>query len=132
MIQCGAMLRLNRSDPEIRKLDVESQKLDDAWTKFRDILPPSARLELARSPAHFENIVSVMEGIENEWQQKKEKGAWGSTKQYLRRVSNTIHSHKTLLQVLPADSQYVSIFCGAIQTLIKVRVAPIVTHESDV
>lgn len=73
-----------------------------------------------------------MEGIENEWQQKKEKGAWGSTKQYLRRVSNTIHSHKTLLQILPADSHYVSIFCGSIQTLIKVGVTPIVSHESDV
>ena len=131
MIQCGARLRLNRSDPEIRKLEVESQKLDDAWTKFRDILPPSARLELARPPAHFENVVSVMEGIENEWQQKKEKGAWGSTKKYLRRVSSTIHSHKTLLQILPADSHYISIFCGTIETLIKVREASIAIQKSD-
>ena len=113
----------DRSDPDIRKLDVERQRLDDAWTQFRHILPPDARVELARRPVEFQDVVSVMKGIENEWQQKKEKGAWGSTKKYFRRVSNTLHSHSTLLQVLPADSQYASIFCGTLQSLIKVRLA---------
>ena len=109
-----------RSDPEIRKLDIEGQKLDDAWTRFRDILPPDARIDLAKRPAAFEDVINVMKGIEHEWQQKKERGAWGSTKKYLRRVSGTIHSHSTLLKILPADSQYASIFCGTLLTLIKV------------
>ncbi len=79
---------------------------------------------MARRPVEFGDVVNVMKGIENEWQQKKEQGAWGSTKKYLRRVSSTIHSHSTLLQILPADSQYASIFCGTVQTLIKVRLLP--------
>ena len=111
----------DRSDPDIRKLDVERQKLNDAWTQFCHILPPDARVELARRPADFDDIVNVMKGIENDWQEKKEKGSWGSTKKYIRRVSSTIHSHSTLLKILPADSQYASIFCGTLQTLIKVR-----------
>lgn len=106
-------------DAEIRKLDVERQKLNDAWIQFRHTLPPDARVELARRPAEFADVVNVMKMIEEEWQQKKEKGAWGSTKKYLRRVSSTMNSHSTLLKVLPADSQYASIFCGTLQTLIK-------------
>ena len=110
----------HRSDPDIRTLDVERQKLNDAWIQFRHILPPNASIESARRPADFEDVVNVMKGIEDEWQQKREKGAWGITKKYLRRVGSTINSHSTLLKVLPSDSQYASIFCGTLQTLLKV------------
>lgn len=99
---------------------MERQKLDDAWSQFQNTLPLDARVETIGRPAEFEDVVNVVKGIETEWQQKKEKGAWGSTKKYLRRISGTIHSHSTLLKILPADSQYASIFCGTLLTLIKV------------
>ena len=110
-------------------LDVERQKLNNTWTQFREFLPPDARAELARRPANFEDVVNMMKGIEDEWQQKREKGTWGITKKYLRRVGTTINSHSTLLKVLPADSHYVSIFCGTVQTLIKVRLVSLI-HKS--
>ena len=83
-----------------------------------------------RRSVDFEDVVSVMKGLENQWQQKKDRGTWGSTKKCLRRVCGAIDSHSTLLKVLPADSQYASVFCGTLQTLIKVGSSSMICKSS--
>ena len=100
---------------------MEREKLENAWTHFRDALPNDAKVEAVNRPVNFADIIKLMNNIEKEWQGKKGKGAWGSTKRYCRRVCGNINSHSTLFKVLPAESQYASVFCGTLQTLIKIR-----------
>ena len=108
-------------DPEIARLDVEGNTLSDAWAQFRDKLPLDAQIEFAQRPQTFEDVITVVQEIEGKWQQKKQKGAWGRTRTCFRRVCTMLESHSNLLEILPSNSQYASIFCGTLQTLIKVR-----------
>ncbi len=108
-------------DPNIARLDIEGNTLSDAWAQFRDKLPLDAQIQFAQRPQTFEDVISVVQEIEEKWQEKKHKGAWGRTKTCFRRVCTMLESHSNLLEILPSNSQYASIFCGTLQTLIKVR-----------
>ncbi|KAL6721677.1 hypothetical protein ACLMJK_000781 [Lecanora helva] len=106
-------------DPEIQKLDIQGNALSQAWDQFKAKLPPEEQIEFAKRPQNFQDVINVVGKVEEAWQQKKKKGVFGHTKRYFRRICTVINSHSTLLEMLPSSSQYVSIFCGTLQTLIK-------------
>ncbi len=45
----------------------------------------------------------------------------GKTRHYFDRFCNNLSSHSTILEVLPSQNQYLSIFCGVVKTLLKVN-----------
>ena len=108
------------SDPEIEKLDIQGNALSEAWAHFKGKLPPEEQIEFAKRPQEFADVINVVRKVEEHWQQKKKKGVSGHAKRYFRRVCTKLDSHSTLLEILPSGSQYASVFCGTLQTLIKV------------
>ena len=108
-------------DSEISKLDVESEALKGAWVQFKNVLPNDNQVELEHKPATVEDVIGVVRQIETNWQKRKQTGVWGKTKTCLRGVCNVMKAHSTLLELLPSESQYASVFCGTLKTLIQVR-----------
>jgi len=59
----------------------------------------------------------------------------GKTRQYFDKICSNLSSHSAILEVLPNQSQYLSIFCGVVKTLLKVKLwfavlyTPQVTYE---
>ena len=110
------------SDPKTRSLDIEGNELNKAWDQFRNTLPLEERVQFEKRAQTVADVVKVVEDVEREWRQKKRKGFSGQTKTWFRKICNTLDSHSTLLELLPSSSQYASVFCGTLQTLIKVSV----------
>ena len=122
---CGGRLlttKLSVSDPKTRSLDIEGNELNKAWGKFRNTLPLEEQVQFEKRAQTVADVINVVENVEREWRYKKRKGFSGQAKTYFRKICNTLGSHSTLLELLPSGSQYASVFCGTLQTLIKVSV----------
>lgn len=117
------------SDPDMKTLDDQGSALNEAWTQFKAKLPPEDQIDFSKGPQNFEHVIKIIQKVEDDWQRKKKKGFMGLTKIRFRKVCTTLASHSTLLEVLPSGSQYASVFCGTLQTLIKVRAVLIPVFE---
>lgn len=122
--QCKASYPLtskNDREPEIARLDVESNELTKIWALLREKLPPDRQVQFAKRPQEIGDVVSLVGQIGDEWQTERQKGVSGRTKASFRRMCSGLGSHSNLLNILPSSSHYVSIFCGTLQTLIQVE-----------
>lgn len=120
---CGGRLlttKLSISDPKIRSLDIEGNQLNKAWDNFRNTLPLEDRVQFEKRAQTVADVINLVEDVERVWRHKKRKGFSGQAKTCFRKICNTLGSHSTLLELLPSGSQYASVFCGTLQTLIKV------------
>ena len=115
------LILVGNREPEIAKLDVESNELTKAWALLREKLPCDLQLKFAQRPQEIEDVFGLVRQIENEWQAEKGKGVSGRTKTSFRKMCSVLGSHSNLLSILPSSSQYASVFCGTLQTLIQVR-----------
>ncbi|KAL9594655.1 MAG: hypothetical protein Q9219_006916 [cf. Caloplaca sp. 3 TL-2023] len=106
-------------EPEIAKLDVESNELAKAWALLRERLPSDQRVRFAERPQDIEDVLDLVRRMENDWQVEKQKGVSGRTKAFFRRMCSRLGSHSNMLNILPSSSHYASIFCGTLQTLIQ-------------
>ena len=68
----------------------------------------------------FDDIIATVSGAEKQWKEK-DRSANGKVQSLFHSFCKTLSSHSNLFEMLPNQSQYCSIFCGAIKTLIKVR-----------
>jgi len=108
-------------DPGRALLDTEGNELSRTWQKFRDVLPAEDRVKFAKRPAKLDDVFMVVQEADNKWQTQKDEGKLGKTKIIFRKICKSLESHSQMLEILPASSQYVSIFYGTLQSLIKVR-----------
>ncbi|KAL8827475.1 MAG: hypothetical protein Q9170_006999 [Blastenia crenularia] len=106
-------------EPEIAKLDVESNELTKAWALLREKLPSDQQIRFAERPQEIGDVISLVSKMENDWQLEKQKGVSGRSKMFFRRMCSRLDSHSNLLNILPSSSHYASVFCGTLQTLIK-------------
>ena len=66
------------------------------------------------------DLKRIIENVQASWKAKQE-GTQRTAAERLRQVLETIHVHQTFLKILPESNTYVSIFCGSLQVLKKVR-----------
>ena len=126
------LIYMGNREPEIARLDVESNELTKAWALLREKLPSDLQFKFAQRPQGIEDVFSLVRQIENEWQAEKRKGVSGRTKTSFRKMCSVLGSHSNLLGILPSSSHYASVFCGTLQTLIQVRllVLDVVTTDN--
>lgn len=65
--------------------------------------------------------MNVVAGVSAKWDAKEETPS-GKVKGWLRKLCSGLNSHSTVLQLLPKDSEYVSIIAGAVTLIIKVSI----------
>lgn len=111
-------------EPEIAKLDEARNALLNAWAQLREKLPAEQQAQIAQRPLQVEDVVNVVRKIEKNWQLERQKGIFGRMKGHLHRLCSGLASHSNLLQLLPSSSEYTSVFCGTLQTLIQVNQFP--------
>lgn len=56
------------------------------------------------------------------WNKKRLKGSRGKTAMNFHKVCGTLDAHSNALGMLPQSSQYVSIFTGALTTVVQVSI----------
>ncbi|KAL8859318.1 MAG: hypothetical protein Q9178_004256 [Gyalolechia marmorata] len=109
-------------EPEIAKLDVESNELTKAWALLREKLPSDQQINFAERPQEVGDVISLVHKMGDEWQVERQKGVSGRAKASFRRMCSRLNSHSNLLNILPSSSHYASVFCGTLQTLIQASV----------
>ncbi|KAL3426802.1 phytanoyl- dioxygenase family protein [Phlyctema vagabunda] len=78
--------------------------------------------QVGREPT-MNDILEAAEQARNEWTDKKRITINGTNAQvYLQKFTSTLNGHQFFFELLPTQSQYCSIFYGAIKTLIKASI----------
>lgn len=62
----------------------------------------------------------IVEDLMVRLEHKQEKGTFRRVTKHLRTFCNTIKSHSTALKMLPSSNDYVSVFYGALATVLQV------------
>lgn len=109
------------SDSDIALLDIESQNLRDAKEEFYKILPADDRFEGSRSKQDPAAVVVLVNSAIQGWEKKHESSKFGKAKKLFHKVCSSIDQHSTLLEILPQQNEYVALFYGTVQVVIKVR-----------
>lgn len=103
-------------------IDVESKKLRDQWLIFEQQSPSEERLDLSCDEPTAQGIVKMVEGMRRAWAAKRSKGFMGKALEQFHRFCHTLDSHSTLITLLPQGNEYVSLFTGSLNAIIKVNV----------
>ncbi len=74
-------------------------------------------------PLSIRDVIKSVEDAESHWRSKP-RLAHGKAQSGFHRFCRTLDTHSNLLECLPSQNQYLSIFCGVTTTLIKVRLLP--------
>lgn len=75
-------------------------------------------------PLGIQDIIKSIEDAESHWRSKP-RLAHGRVQSGFHRFCRILDIHSNLLECLPSQNQYLSIFCGVTTTLIKVRLLSI-------
>jgi hypothetical protein len=101
-------------------LRVESSRLKEKWAAFYNSCSPEDTLDLATSEPAIEGVLAMVGQMQTAWESHR-RGTWrDKAMRMFHKFCGGIDSHKTLLQILPQGSEYVSIFMGTVSVVIKV------------
>ena len=89
------------SEPEIAKLDVESNELTKAWALLREKLPSDQQINFPERPQEVGDVISLVHQMGDEWQVERQKGVSSRAKASFRRMYSRLNSHSNLLKILP-------------------------------
>lgn len=64
----------------------------------------------------------MVEDIRRAWAAKRSKGFMGKALDQFHRFCHTLNSHSALIAVLPEGNEYVSLFTGSLNAIIKVNI----------
>ncbi|KAI0600022.1 hypothetical protein F4775DRAFT_547723 [Biscogniauxia sp. FL1348] len=109
-------------DPITSVITVESNKLREKWASFLSNSSGHDRLNLARSEPTMEGVVELVKEIAAAAQTKKDNSRRGKVVKYFHKFCGTIDSHKSMLELIPQGSEYVSIFAGTLNVIIQASV----------
>ncbi|KAL8686706.1 MAG: hypothetical protein Q9224_005363, partial [Gallowayella concinna] len=110
---------------EFAKLEVEGRELYKNWNVCHLELSQSNIEWKLQAPGQasqsFQDVANAVSAAEKQWKEKKRAG-FAKAQQYFHDFCSTMHAHSALLELLPKSSEYVSIFCGSLNALIKASV----------
>lgn len=115
----GASTDCKNRSQELWSLKDHATKLLYAWQAFHCRLPAEERNGLNSHNPDWEDIGKVIKRVQASWIAKNE-GTYGKATARLRKVLDTVYSHRTFLRILPESNNYTSVFCGSLQVLIQV------------
>lgn len=62
----------------------------------------------------------MTEAVKSKWETRSQVNKFAKAREYLCRIGTTVDSHSNALKMLPSSNDYASIFCGALNVVIKV------------
>ncbi|KAI1502349.1 hypothetical protein F5X99DRAFT_379172 [Biscogniauxia marginata] len=109
-------------DPITNVITIESNKLREKWVSFLSNSSGHDRLNLARSEPTMEGVVELVQEIATATEDKRGNSRRGKVMKYFHKFCGTVDSHKSMLELIPQGSEYVSIFAGTLNVIIKASV----------
>lgn len=114
------LLFWNLRDPIMDVIRIESAKLREKWMTFYQKTPRDERLDLDSFKPTIQGVTAIVDAVTAQWQDKRKQGRSGKAKSLFHRFCSTLDSHSSLIELLPDGNEYVSIFTGALNAIIKV------------
>jgi hypothetical protein len=107
--------------PELRMLKVEAANLVEAWKVFQLEVPEESRADFKECDQTPNGLVKMVETVATAWHTKRTKSKFGKFMKVFHRVCGTVDTHRTVLTMLPQGNEYVSLFSGALMSIITVN-----------
>lgn len=82
--------------------------------------PEIEQVDLTASEPTMDGVVEIVQSISAQWQAKKKLGRFGRAKELFHKLCGFLDSHSALIKLLPEGNEYVSIFAGTLNAIIKV------------
>lgn len=111
-------------DPATRIIAVEAANLRAKWLKFRCSTSNEDQLDLDTFEPTIESVFDLVHVANDAIQKKKKSTSAGKITAHFHKFCGTLESHSLLLKVLPEGSEYVSVFTGTLNAVIKVSKPP--------
>lgn len=99
---------------------IEGKHLLDKWKGFRKELAVEDDFETRQ--LSVSEVISIAQNVSKTWTDKRKQGKYSALKRYFHKACEGLSGHETMLQVLPAGNEYVSLFTGTLATIIKASV----------
>ena len=112
--------------PELKMLKVEAANLAEAWKTFQLEVPEESRADFRECDPTPNGLVKMVETATTAWHAKRAKSKFGKFMKAFHSICGTLDAHSTILTMLPQGSEYVSLFSGALISIITVN-SPIST-----
>ncbi|KUI53386.1 hypothetical protein VP1G_00696 [Cytospora mali] len=98
---------------------IESEKLREKLVTFYKESPKDERLDLNSIEPTIQGVVAMVNAVNVQWQGKRKQGYSGKAKSFFHRFCGTLDSHSSLIKLLPDGNEYVSLFTGTLNAIIK-------------
>jgi hypothetical protein len=126
------MLQYTYRDDQALAIKTESKLLNDEWKDFIQKLEMDKTMKkstwkggsLRNDELTIEALKDFMKKSTEEYENKP-RFAGGKVQKYFHKVCNKLDAYSALLDLLPSQSQYCSIFCGSIKLLVRASL----THQ---
>ena len=103
---------------------IEANKLRDKWLVFHSNCSKEDQLNLHAFQPTIEGVVAAIGQAMAVWGEKRQRGWRGKAASNFHKVCGTLDSHNNMMRMLPEASEYVSVFTGALSTVIQVCALP--------
>lgn len=101
-------------------MKLEAGKLREKWVAFYQKSPKAERIDLRSFQPTISGVVTMVSEVTSQWQEKRQEGRFGKANRLFHRFCGTLDSHIYLLKLLPEGNEYVAIFAGTLNAIIKV------------
>ncbi|KAK1831671.1 hypothetical protein QBC39DRAFT_306301 [Podospora conica] len=109
-------------DPITRTIKIEAANLRVKWLKFRSSCSNEDQLDLTAFEPTIESVFDLVKVTSNMIQTKKKTTTTAKITTHFHKFCDKLDSHSSLLKVLPEGSEYVSVFTGTLNSIIKASV----------
>lgn len=117
------LLTSRDSDPVNEVMTKSAKQLQEIWRDYQNNSKKGDRLDLDNIDPTPEGIARLISNALAARGTQGRQGGWARAKSRFHRVCGGLDSHKSLLNMLPQSSEYVSIFAGSITAIIQVSQA---------
>lgn len=103
------------------------EELETSRRKFIECLSAKQRSELAKSQNTTQAVLAIIDSASFDWCKRSESGTGiaATLKKKFHQACKSLDQHATLFSVLPKESEYVSVFYGALNSIVTVSM---ITH----
>ncbi|KAI0437870.1 hypothetical protein F4803DRAFT_536979 [Xylaria telfairii] len=109
-------------DPVTDVIIIESNKLLQQWHSFLSNCSSDDRLDVTRSEPTMEGVIDLVQEITATSRANNENSRRGKAMKYFHKFCGTIDAHKSMLEIIPEGSEYVSVFAGTLNVIIRASV----------
>ncbi|KAJ0124393.1 hypothetical protein J7T55_005731 [Diaporthe amygdali] len=84
---------------------------------FQSLVPEELRTTAI--PASWSDVDTAVSTVQEHWESQSQGSKTSQAKKWFRKMCNGLHNHRAALDLLPKESEYVSVIAGAVTLIIK-------------